>query len=374
MIKQQTTSVPEEPCQAALPVTTGPFDPNAPGNPAGGIYGLPFTPETARVVILPVPWEVTVSYRAGTARGPEAVWQASFQVDLYDEDIPDVWRTGIAMEPIPVAWKRRNAQLRKHAKQAIAWLEQGKNPEQHRQLAAALAMVNAGGADLNAWVKAQSLAHLDAGRLVAVLGGDHSSPLGLMQALAEKYDSYGILHIDAHADLREAFEGFEFSHASIMWNALKIPQVQQLVQVGLRDYCDAEAQLIHTSGGRVQAYTARAMARLRFGGTPWQHVCAELARNLPQKVYVSFDIDGLEPTLCPHTGTPVPGGLSFDEAWYLIEAVVRAGKTIIGLDLCEVAPGEADEWDGNVGARLLYRLCNLMASSHHTVHTVAPTA
>ena len=339
------------------------FDPNAPGNTAAGIYGLPFTPENARVVILPMPWEVTVSYGAGAARGPEAVWHASFQVDLYNEDIADAWKTGIAMEEIPQAWVKRNAKLRKKAKEVIALLEQGKHPVHHEKLAALLGEVNQGGRDLNAWVKQRSLAHLEAGQLVVVLGGDHSAPLGLMQALAEKHPDFAILHVDAHADLREAYEGFEYSHASIMFNALKLPQVQQLVHVGIRDYCDAEAQLIRTSGGRVQAFTGRALARMLFRGESWQHICQTIVGTLPQKVYISFDIDGLDPVLCPHTGTPVPGGLSFEEACFLVETVVNAGKQIIGCDLCEVAPGD-DEWDGNVGARLLYRLCTLMAKSH----------
>ena len=101
-----------------------------------------------------------------------------------------------------------------------------------------------------------------------------------------------------------------------------------------------------------------------YSGMNWATQCEKIIATLPEAVYISFDIDGLTPEFCPHTGTPVPGGLDFNQAIYLIQTLVKAGKTIIGFDLCEVAPGESGEWDGNVGARLLYKLSNLMYLSH----------
>jgi len=183
-----------------------------------------------------------------------------------------------------------------------------------------------------------------------------------MQALAEKHTSFGILHIDAHADLREAYEGFEFSHASIMFNALKIPQIKQLVQVGIRDYCEAELQLIQ-SDQRITTYFDRDLKYQQFEGKAWSVICNQIINKLPEKVYLSFDIDGLDPKLCPHTGTPVPGGLEFEQALYLVEKLVNSDRKIIGFDLNEVAPGN-DEWDANVGARLLYRLSNMCLVSN----------
>jgi agmatinase len=203
---------------------------------------------------------------------------------------------------------------------------------------------------------------LNQNKLVALLGGDHSTPLGLMQALSEKYSSFGILHIDAHADLREAYEGFEFSHASIMYNAIKLPQVTRLVQVGIRDYCVAENQLIK-SDARITTFFDREIKQSQFEGVTWSVTCDKIIEALPERVYLSFDIDGLDPKLCPHTGTPVPGGLEFEQSIYLIEKLVHSGRTIIGFDLNEVAPGN-DEWDANVGARLLYRLSNLCLVSN----------
>jgi agmatinase len=108
-------------------------------------------------------------------------------------------------------------------------------------------------------------------------------------------------------------------------------------------------------------------------GKSWKKQCKKIVAQLPQKVYISFDIDGLDPKLCPGTGTPVPGGLEFDQAVYLLKALVRSGREIIGFDLVEVAPGES-EWNGNVGARLLYKLCNWMAVSQKKLEAPSLTA
>jgi agmatinase len=176
-----------------------------------------------------------------------------------------------------------------------------------------------------------------------------------MQALGER-GSYGILHIDAHSDLRDAYEGFIHSHASIMHNALHIDAISRIVQVGIRDYSEEEVETIRGSGGRVKLFDYRGLARRRFGGESFSSIAEEIVSELPDQVYVSFDIDGLDPALCPGTGTPVPGGLLFEEALYLVERIPASGRRIVGLDLCEVSPGES-EWDANVGARVLYRLC-----------------
>ena len=339
------------------------FDPNALGDAAGGIFGLPFTPDEAQVVIVPVPWEVTVSYRAGTAQGPEAIREASLQVDLYDPDLPDAWKLGLSMEDEDEAIAKISRDLRPQAAEYIGWLENGQPAEDAAQHSGAPSRINAAGDKLIQWLKQKTGALLDAGKTVAVLGGDHSTPLGFLQALAERNpDGFGILQFDAHCDLRPAYEGFQYSHASIMYNALQLPQVKKLVQVGIRDMCQQEADLIEHSVGRVALFGQRFMSDEKFAKKSWKKVCGKIIAQLPQKVYISFDIDGLDPKLCPGTGTPVPGGLEYEEATYLLRQVVRSGRTIIGLDLNEVAPGDT-EWNGIVGARLLYQLCNWMAVS-----------
>jgi agmatinase len=340
------------------------FDPNAPGDvAAGGLFGLPFTPDEAQVVVVPVPWEVTVSYRAGTAQGPAAIRDASLQVDLYDPDLPDAWKLGLAMEDEDETIARVSRDLRPQAADYIAWLENGQPATEATLHSGAPARINAEGTKLLEWLKQKTGALLDAGKAVAVLGGDHSTPLGFLHALAERHaDGFGILQFDAHCDLRPSYEGFQYSHASIMYNALQLPQVKKLVQVGIRDMCQQEADLIEHSVGRVAIFGQRFLSEEKFVKKSWKKVCGKIIAQLPQKVYISFDIDGLDPKLCPGTGTPVPGGLEYEEATYLLRQVVRSGRTIIGLDLNEVAPGDTD-WNGIVGARLLYQLCNWMAVS-----------
>lgn len=337
------------------------FDPNAPGA-SGNLFGLPFNNENAELIIIPVPWEVTVSYSEGTADGPEAILNASAQVDLYVKDIPDAWKLGISMLPVSESFKEENEKFRDLAARYIKWLEENEEDWISNDLKVIPSTINEVCEKLNIYVKSQALKQLEKGKMVALLGGDHSTPLGLISALAEKYKDFGILQIDAHADLRKAYEDFTYSHASIMYNALKIPQVSRLVQVGIRDFCEEEVEYIKNAKGRVVTYYDEDLKEAQLEGHSWSVLCKEIINDLPQQVYISFDIDGLDPKLCPNTGTPVPGGLDFHQVIYLFKQVVKSGRTIIGFDLNEVSPGE-DDWDANVGARLLYQMSNIMAVS-----------
>ncbi len=332
------------------------FDPNSIGDTNNNIYGLPFDCKDAALVILPVPWEVTVSYKSGTADGPEAIFDASFQVDLYDPCVKDAWKMGIAMDKVSEKIKSQSNALRKKAEKYLAMYVEGKIPEKNSSMRKNRDEINKACLKLNNWVKSESLKYLNANKTVALLGGDHSTPLGLMQALAEKHKSFAVLQIDAHADLRNAYEGFEFSHASIMFNALKIPQVKQLVQVGIRDYCEDELNIINADK-RITTFFDRDIKHEMYEGKSWSKIVETIIKTLPQKVYLSIDIDGLDPKLCPNTGTPVPGGFDFEQVIYLIERIVQSKRKIIGFDINEVSPGK-DEWDANVGARLLYRVAN----------------
>ena len=220
--------------------------------------------------------------------------------------------------------------------------------------------INEGSVYLNNWVYEQSKALLDKGKLVGILGGDHSTPLGLMKALAENHGDFGIIQIDAHCDLREKCEDFTYSHASIMYNALKeIPEISKLVQVGIRDYCEQEWEYICNSNFRVITYFDKNVKERQFEGQNWGKIADEIIAHLPQKVYISFDIDGLDRKLCPNTGTPVPGGFETEEIIYLLKKIKQSGRELIGFDLVEIGVGQTD-WDSNVGARILWRLCNLM--------------
>lgn len=341
------------------------FDPNGVGVDNGNYYGLPASPEESDLVLISAPWDVTVSYGAGTAYAPDAIIEASTQLDLYDPSAPDAWRRGIATAPVDYALQELSEQLRRDAERVIEHLEEGGHLESdsiHRKLK----RVNEGSQHLNENIRAQAREWLEKGKLVGLVGGDHSTPYGLVQALAEQHDHFGILHIDAHCDLRVAYEGFEFSHASIMHNLLRdVPQVERLVEVAVRDFCDQEYRRAQEDP-RIEMFDDRHLAEAAFRGVTWHEQCQKIVSALPQKVYVSFDIDGLSPELCPHTGTPVPGGLSFREAVWLLEQLVASGRQIIGFDMVEVTPKAEERTDEITGARILYKLCGLTLKSNPT--------
>jgi agmatinase len=340
------------------------YDPNSVGNPNHNIFGLPTTEESSRLVIVPVPWEVSVSYGVGTARAPEAILKASLQVDLFDPDMPETWKQGYYMRPVDMKIMMKSDYLRKEAELYIDYISRGEDASAHQFMSKTLRDVNEGSVFLNNWVYQQTKALLEKGKLVAVLGGDHSTPLGFFKAIAEKHSEFGILQIDAHCDLRDAYEGFNYSHASIMYNALKeIPELKRLVQVGIRDYSDGEFDYIKNSNGRVVTYFDRNIKRRRYEGETWKTIVDDIVNQLPQNVFISFDIDGLDPKLAPNTGTPVGGGFETEEVYYLFRKVLESGRKIVGFDLNEVGVGESD-WDANVGARVLFNLCNLLVTSN----------
>ena len=339
------------------------FDPNGPALAEANIFSLPFNEDESDIVIVPVPWEATVSYGGGTAKGPEAILEASMQVDLFHAEFPELWKKGIYMREIPAALYKKSKDARKKAEKIIDALSEGKTVAKDNTLKKLLAEVNKSSSDMIAEVKKTCSELLRKGKLVGMVGGDHSTPMGFFQALAEKYPSYGILQIDAHMDLRKAYEGFTWSHASIMYNALQLKQVKKLVQVGIRDYCKEEAEFVQGNTQRVEVFTYASVASKRYEGVSWKQQCEQIIKSLPEYVHISFDIDGLDPKLCPNTGTPVAGGFEFHEITYLLSMLAKSKKKIISFDLNEVSPGKND-WDGNVGARMLFHLCGVLAASH----------
>lgn len=341
------------------------FDPNSPGNPNNNIFGLPFSEEDAQLVILPIPWEVTVSCTAGTARSSEHVFKASLQVDLFDADYKDMWKKGIFMRSMDKKILMKSDYLRKEAELYIDYITKGGIVEKNSFMCKSLKDINEGGIFLNDWVYQHTKQLLDKNKLVGLLGGDHSTPLGFFKAIAEKYGDFGMLQIDAHCDLRKSYEGFKYSHASVMYNALtEIPEITKLVQLGVRDFCDEEWEYVCNSNYRIITYLDKDIKERLYEGQTWKHIVDELVHHLPQQVFISFDIDGLDPKLCPNTGTPVQGGFETEQIFYLIKKIRQSGRKIIGFDLNEIGVGEY-EWDSNVGARVLYKLCNVLLASNN---------
>lgn len=334
-----------------------PFNPSEPLSSDFGVFGLPIKRHESKVIMIPVPWEVTTSYGGGTSRGPEAIRQASSQIDLFDVELGKIYVPGFYMEAINQKMLGLNNELKPFAQRVRDELEDGTLTDQG---VGYQNRVNQGCAEMVDWVYQGTKRIIgEENKLVGIVGGDHSSPLGAIKAIGEdaKKD-YAILHIDAHADLRKAYMGFTYSHASIMYNVMTSDFApKKLVQVGVRDFCWEEADFIQRDD-RIRPVFDDEIKKRMYGGETWQAICEDILYGLPELIYISLDIDGLAPHFCPHTGTPVPGGLQFTEILYLLNVLSQSGRTIIGFDLSEVSPGpDGDEWDGNVGSRLLYKLC-----------------
>lgn len=326
-----------------------------------GIFGIPLSYEESRVALLPVPWEVTTSYGQGASWGPALIRQASEQIDLFDLETGKAYEQGYHMLPFPEELKTQNNIMKAKAQNLIQLLTNLSKDQKAMDLIRS--EVNQACLQMTEWVYQNSKKILADGKILGLVGGDHSTPLGAIRALSEKYNhDFAVLHFDAHADLRKAYQGFQQSHASIMYNVMTDSlKPSKLVQVGIRDFCEEEYEFIQ-SRSDIKTFFDLDLKRALMSGKTWAELTQEIISELPDKVYISFDIDGLDPKFCPNTGTPVPGGLAIEEAFFIFRQIVESGRTIIGFDVNEVSTGglspeEADEWDGNVGARVLYKLC-----------------
>lgn len=338
-------------------------DPSGPAIRNGQFMGLEFPKDEARIVMLPIPWDVTTSYRPGTVNGPQTIINASYQLDLFSPFLDEVWNMPVHTLEMDQAWFDKSQKLRAQSEKYIDFLEDGGDVDSSPEMQKILKLANAGCQELHQWSEKAAAEQLKAGKRVLSFGGDHSVSLGPIRAAADHFNGISVLHFDAHADLREAYEGFEDSHASIMFNVMKHPKVDKLVQVGIRDVSTVEVGMIK-SDKRIKTYFDWETQERKLSGESWKAICQEIVSHLGPKVYISFDIDGLDPKLCPNTGTPVPGGMELIETTMLIQEVVRSGRQVVGADLVEVAPGpEGDEWDGNVGARALFQLAVAMVQS-----------
>ncbi len=265
--------------------------------------------DQARFHVIPVPYEATVSYAGGTSRGPEAILEASDQLELYD-GISFPGENGIfTHHPVDCSGTPEN--VMENIRQAV-------------------------------------LKALDAGAMPVVLGGEHSLTYGEMVALKERFGTFGVIQFDAHADLRDSYEGSKWSHASVMRRAVK-DLCLPLAQIGNRIFCreELEARKEHN----VICWDAPYLHR---NGIP----DSILPENFPKKIFITFDVDGLDPSIMPETGTPVPGGLDWYQALDLA-AKVMAGRTLLGFDIVELAPREGHIVSDFTAASLTYALMGL---------------
>ncbi len=325
------------------------------------IFGHKPPYRNSKLILLAVPWSVTVSFKEGTQRGPEIIAKASSQMDFFSLETKNVLPQGIYYKSPPQFLTSLNQKMREKARPVIALEE--KAPGDFSQTL--LDEINEACSQMVQWVYGETKNIHQDGKLFGLVGGDHSTSQGSLQYFGELYKSdFGILHIDAHADLRKSYQGFHHSHASIMHNVIHqtYPPVK-LVQVGVRDYCEEEYASIQSHKNIHVFFDSKTKAQM-FEGKKWRDIVDAIIQLLPQKVYISLDVDGLQPHLFPHTGTPVPGGLSFEQTNYLFDCLLKSKRQIIGFDLVETAgpkgkgSGE-DLWDAQVGARLLYKLCQI---------------
>ncbi|MEW6442877.1 MAG: agmatinase [bacterium] len=271
-------------------------------------------PERAGVVILPVPYERTSSYVMGCFRGPQAILEASPQLEYYDEELDcEIYRLcgGIAtLEPLDLFAETTGPAVVEKVRQTVASL-------------------------------------LEKGKFVVCLGGEHTSSLGAIRACRDRGDGkLSLLQLDAHSDLRDSYLGDPYSHASVMARALEF--VPRLVQVGIRSQ-DAQ-ELAHPARDRVQTFYAHA---IKTGKMPdWQE---RVLDALSDRVYITIDADFFDPSVVPAVSTPEPGGFLWYETLELLRKVTAA-KDVVGFDICEFCPVDGLHYPDFTLARLLYKL------------------
>ena len=312
----------------------------------------------ADLILIPAPWSATVSYGKGAEKGPELIRAASHYMDFFNPLFQCSYNEKIHFEENDPMIESLNSQALKWAQK----LEEKKTSQVYEN-------INQASQDLLGWIYEKSSKAFSQDKIPALVGGEHSISEGILSFIGHKYKGdYGLLHLDAHADLRTAYQGFKHSHASVMRNVLNLEQPpRQLVQVAVRDFCKEEYEQIKQDE-RIRCYFDEEIFTRIFEGQKWQVICKEIISQLPQRIYVSLDVDGLSWSYVPGTGTPVPGGLSFNQVLYLFAEIKRQNKKLISFDVVETSAGESGqvfaEWNGNVSARLLYCLSGLALHSH----------
>lgn len=341
------------------------FDPNCLVPDNGNYFGFPIDAADAALVLISAPWDTTVSTRAGSSYAPDAIIEASRFVDFYEPMAPDSWRKGIATLPIDYSIQDLSHRLRSDADKVINMSHSDADYILNNIMhARRLRRINEGSVQINEKIYSQSKMWLQQGKIVGLVGGDHSTSYGNIRAVGECYSEFGVLHIDAQCNLKEQCYGFSHSHSSVMHNVLNnVSTLKRLVSVGVREFSPNEWQRSEDDE-RIRLFTGQYIWSSHFEGVNWSTICDEIIAELPENVYISLDIDGFTVECSPHTGTTISGGLRFPEVVYLMSKLVGSGRKIIGFDLTEVVPDVEDKTDAMIAARLLFKMCS-MALKHH---------
>lgn len=306
--------------------------------------------EESQIIILGVPWEVT-THVGGTVNGPLSIQKLSQELDAYDPEIQDNPRNYGMHFRILNELQKQNNLYRPLAKKVIFEQDQTHLEE-----------INQACAKMVQTVRRETKEILDSKKHFGLIGGDHSTTEGAVIEISKHYNNdIGLLHFDAHADMYDAYQGFKHSHASVIRNIVQSDHCPKtVVQVGIRDLCEEEAHFI-SDHSNIHCFFDYQIKNQLFNGASWAEVIKPIIEKLPKNIYISLDVDVMTWTYAPHTGYPVPGGLTYNQITFLISQLKAAGINIIGFDVNEVARPcleEFNEWNAVVGTRLVYKLCS----------------
>jgi len=336
------------------------------------IFGVTKTSEeVAEIILIPVTWDTTVSGEPGTYMGPENIFDMAEQVDFgFFETVhgKSVTKDGkvFMIEDLPnlPELAEENERWRALIDHYLTWSYDNPDKPLLPKFQKVLFDLNKRCSEINMEVENVVTSYLEKGKVVGIIGGDHSVIFGALRAHAKfQKETFGLIHFDAHFDAREAYLKFDYSHASIMYNVFKSEVISNKIgayfQIGARDYDKAESDFIqnHTTLIPTYLYTHPEYDDLfteqgDFNSKLGETIYIFKERGI-KNIYITFDIDVLDPSLCPGTGTPVPGGINFGKTQFILNQL-SINFNIIGFDLVEV--GSEEEWDGNVGARILQLL------------------
>ncbi len=261
--------------------------------------------KTAKAVILPIPYDSTLSFETGSRLGPQAIISASRQVETYDDTL--------GLDPSEIG---------------IATL-----PE--------MAQVVSGPEDMHKAIYAACLDLLNDSKFVMALGGEHSITAGLVKAHKQKYPDLSVLQIDAHADLRDSYQGSKYSHACVM---ARVAEMAPFLAIGIRSFCGCENEA---------KYNCNIVRPFQFRNNPG--IIEKSIAKLSENVYITIDLDGLDPSVMPAVGTPEPGGLSWDEVMNIID-LLASQKKIVGADVVELSPRPGLTYADFTAAKMAYRV------------------
>jgi len=310
------------------------------------IFGTPVNYIKSKIVILPIPFDGTSSYRKYSQNAPYKILEASNQVDLFDIDFGNLYRRNVYMEKISPLIIKINNYILSIQKKFFTSFDSAEK-------------INSIMSANNNFIYKWTLNALNADKIPILLGGEHSIIFGAIQACFNVYKSreLSILHFDAHSDMRLNYDGFNYSHASIINNIQnRISTPKRIIQVGIRDVSYSEYKQIQLSN-EIYSFLDKDIRKYKLLGS-FDVLSEDIIEKLGDLIYITIDIDGLDIPYCSNTGTPVPGGLNFDHIIHILSNIKKKKKRIIGADICETS---SSTLDSIVSMRLLYKLTGVLS-------------